>query len=268
MRLRLLLIIACFAAVFPTVQAAFAQQPFNTDDADVTDHHHWHLEVANEFDKLNDEALPSLRQNTFNFKFAYGVIKNVELGFDNQLLTIQNAPDPFQPRTAFGWGDADFSIKWKYHEEHEGSRLPALGASLSIEFPTGNEKKQLGSGLTDYALNFIVQKSLTKKTKLRINNGVVFAGNTLTGVEGVKTRGNVFTAASSLVRDFTSKWRLGTEIYFATTSNFNLGRSALQFLSGGNYAVRNNLTLDFALTGGFLAGAPRVGAQTGFSVNW
>lgn len=264
----MLLMIAFFAAVFSMVQAAFAQQPFNTDDADVTDHHKWHLEVANEFDKLNPENLPNLRQNTFNFKFAYGVIKNVEIGFDNQLITIQSAPDPFQPRTAFGWGDADFSIKWKYHEEHEGSRLPALGATLSIEFPTGNEKKGLGSGLTDYALNFIIQKSVTKKTKVRVNNGVVFAGNTQTGAVGIKTRGTVYTAATSVVRDFSTKWKLGTEVYFATTSNFNLGRSALQLLSGGNYALRENISFDFAVTGGFLAGAPRVGAQTGFSVNW
>jgi hypothetical protein len=162
----------------------------------------------------------------------------------------------------------DFSVKWKFHEEHNGSRLPALAASLGVEFPTGDEKLLLGSGLTDYAFNFIVQKSLTEKTKLRINNGVVFAGNTLTGVVGVKTRGNVLTAASSVVHDFSPRLKLGTEVYFATTSNFNLGRSAVQLLSGGNYALRNNLTLDFALTGGFLVGAPKVGGQVGFSVNW
>jgi hypothetical protein len=259
--LRVVLLLLCSSLLH-------AQQPFNTDDADVTEFHKWHLEAADEFDKLNPGNLPSLRQNTFNFKFAYGAFKNIELGLDNQLITIQNAPDPIQPRTAFGWGDMDFSVKWKYHEEKQGSRVPALAASLGVEFPTGDEKKQLGSGLTDYALNFIAQKSVTNTVKWRVNTGWVFAGNTLTGVIGVKTRGNVFTAATSLVRDFTSRLKLGGEVYFATTDNFNVGRSAVQMLSGGNYALRNNLTLDFAVTGGFLVGATRIGAQTGFSLNW
>jgi len=245
-----------------------AQQPFNTDDAEVTDFHKWHLEVADEFDKLNPSNLPSLRQNTFNFKFAYGAFKHVEVGLDNQLITIKNAPNPIQPHIAFGAGDMDFSVKWKYHEEKDGSRVPALAASLGMEFPTGDETRLLGSGLTDYALNFIAQKSITKATKWRVNAGWVFAGNTLTGVIGVKTRGNVFTAATSLVRDFTPRLKLGSEVYFASVDNFNLGRSAVQLLSGGNYALRNNLTFDFAVTGGFFIGAPRVGAQTGFSLNW
>jgi hypothetical protein len=264
-RPRLLLLIIL---LFIGLRTARAQQPFNTDDADVTDYHRWHLEVANEFDKLNPENLPSLHQNTVNFKFAYGAFRNVEVGLDNQLIAIHNAPDPIQPHIALGWGDMDFSVKWKFHEERAGSRTPALAASLGVEFPTGNEKLLLGSGLTDYALNFIAQKSLTDRTKLRTNAGWVFAGNTLTGVVGVKTRGNVFTLASSVVRDFTQRLKFGGEVYFATTDNFNLGRSAVQLLSGGNYALRNNLTLDFAFTGGFFAGAPKVGGQVGFSVNW
>jgi hypothetical protein len=214
------------------------------------------------------ENRPSLRQNTFNFKFAYGAFKNVEVGLDNQLITIQNAPDPIQPRTAFGFGDMDFSVKWRFHQETHGSRVPALAASLGVEFPTGDERKLLGSGLTDYALNFIAQKSVTERVKWRVNTGWVFAGNTLTGVIGVKTRGNVFTAATSLVRDFTPRLKLGSEVYFASVDNFNLGRSAVQLLSGGNYALRNNLTFDFAVSGGFFVGAPRVGVQSGFSLNW
>ena len=48
MRRRLLFLIFL---LFPALRVVRAQQPFNTDDADVTDHHRWHLEVANEFGK-------------------------------------------------------------------------------------------------------------------------------------------------------------------------------------------------------------------------
>jgi len=34
----------------------------------------------------------------------------------------------------------------------------------------------VGSGFADYFLNGILQKSLTKKTTLRLNGGILFAG--------------------------------------------------------------------------------------------
>src|SRR5215467_10217519 len=68
--------------------------------------------------------------------------------------------------TQFVRGDLDLGLKWEFHKESAGSPLPALGVSAYIEFPTGDPIQQLGSGLTDYWLNFIVQKSLSRKTRV------------------------------------------------------------------------------------------------------
>jgi len=248
---------------------ARAQAPFVTDDAEVVAKGHWHFEFNNEYDWLQKDAFPNLRQNAANFKTSFGILKGVEVGFDNQLLSISNAPSEFLPRKAFGYGDLDLSVKWHLRGEAKGFIWPAMAVSLNIELPTGDAKKQLGSGLTDYYLNGIVQKSLTDKTRLRLNGGIYFAGNTLTGAVGIRTtNGTVFTTGGSVVHDFTRKLDLGIEFVGAVSHNFDLGRGQLQTEIGGNYQLRRNLSLDFGVIGGFYQASPRVGPIVGFSVDF
>ena len=248
---------------------AAAQAPFYTDDIGVAEQGHLHLEANNEYDWLQKSAAPNLRQNTANLKVSYGLINNLEVGFDNQLITISNDVTPFLPETAFGYGDLDLSVKWNFRKESETDGWPAFAASLNIELPTGDSKQQLGSGITDYYLNAIAQKSLTDKLKLRINGGMYFAGNTLTGAVGIRnTRGVVFTGGTSLVRDFTTRLDLGFEVYGAVSHNFDLSRGQLQTQLGGNYKLRRNISLDFGIVGGFYQASPRVGPIIGFSVDF
>jgi hypothetical protein len=257
------------ALTFAICVSAAAQQPFITDDAEVTPKGKLHFECSNEFDQLRKSNFPNLRQNTANFKFAYGLRENMEVGLDNQILALYNGAAPNIPLTALGFGDLDFSVKYKFHKEKEGSWLPDLAASLGVEFPTGDSSKQLGSGLTDYVINGIAQKTLTQRIKLRLNGGFVAAGNTLTGVIGVRTRGTIYTGGLSVVRAFTPKLQLGAELTGALTSNFLLANGGqLQTQIGGNYELRKDFTLDFGLTNGFYATSPRVGAQLGFSINF
>ena len=181
-----------------------AQQPFYTDNSDVAAFHRWHVESNNEFDVLPRVNFPNLRQDTQTVKFSVGALQNCEIGLDFPLIAIFNASNS-RLGTPIGIGDTDFSIKYNFHKEHGGSNLPAFAVSLNIEPPTGNSRKQLGSGLTDYYLNSIFQKTLSPKYTLRINGGATFAGNTLTGAVGIKARGTIITGGASLVRQFTKK---------------------------------------------------------------
>src|SRR3954469_23661684 len=196
------------AVLLAAAATARAQQPFYTDDAHVADLHHWHIESNNEYDFLPKDSFPNLRQDTQTVKFSTGAFKNCEIGMDFPMITIFNQPG-FALGTPVGLGDMDVSIKYRFRKEKEGSRMPAFTASLNIEPPTGNPKKQLGSGLIDYYMNGVMEKTLTKRLTLRLNGGATFAGNTLTGPIGIKTRGTIFTGGTSLVRQFTPKLDLG-----------------------------------------------------------
>ena len=253
-----------FFAAFALVARIHAQQPFFNDDADVAQYHHWHLETNNEYDVVPRVSYPALRQDTQTIKFSYGLFSNCEVGMDFPFIAIFNARISGLG-TPLGIGDTDYSIKYNFRKEKSGSKWPAIAASLNIEPPTGNSRLRLGSGLIDYYLNSIFQKTLSSKNTLRVNAGATFAGNTLTGVVGINTRGTIFTGGASFTRQFTRRLDLGLEVYGGYTANLALGRGELQEQLGGNYEVSKGLTVDFGAIAGQAVGSPRRGFQLGFS---
>jgi hypothetical protein len=243
-----------------------AQLPFYTDDPAVTDPWKGHFEFFDEYDALQSAQFPDLRQNTANFRMNYGLPHHLELDVDAPYLTIGRAKGV---SSSTGAGDTDIGIKWNFRPVKQNSRSPGFGASLYVEFPTGDVREQLGSGLIDYWLNFIVQQPLSNKTRITGNGGFLFAGNTSTGVVGIDTtRGHVFTGGVSLLHDFTARLTLGGEVYGGVADNDQLGRSQLQGMAGGQYQIRNGLGLAFGLLGGKHVASPRIGFQIGFAVDF
>jgi hypothetical protein len=167
-----------------------------------------------------------------------------------------------------GIGDTNLSMKYNFLPEHENSRRPALAIALNLELPTGDTRRQLGSGLADFYMNGILQKSVSKNTKLRLNGGILFSGNETTGVLGIKTRGTVYTTGGSLVKRFTPKLQLGLELTTAVTKDLQLGKGQLQTLLGGNYQFKKNASFDFGIVAGKDAASPRAGVQLGLSIDF
>jgi len=243
-----------------------AQMPFYTDNADVTDEGTLHFESFNEFDGLQSAQYPDLRQNTANFKFNYGLPHGLELDFDFPYLAIYRASGT---QTSRGIGDTDMGIKWNFHRSTHPMSLPALSASLYIEFPSGDEHQELGSGVTDYWLNSIAQEPFSDKTRLNANIGFLFAGNTSTGVLGIQTtHGHVYTGGVSLLHDLTTRVTLGVEAYGAIADNRGLGKDQLQGLAGGQYQINPRTALTFAILGGSHIASPKIGGQVGFEVDF
>jgi len=260
---RLFSLICCILGL---AAAARSQLPFYTDDPDVTEPKVLHFEFFNEYDGLQSAQFPNLNKNTANFKLNYGLPHGLELDLDAPYLSIYRDGGA---QTSNGLGDTDLGIKWNFREAKAPLRGPALGASFYMEFPTGNVQQQLGSGLSDYWLNTIAQEPLSDKTRLTANFGFLFAGNTSTGVLGVQTtHGHVFTGGLSLLHDFTPRLTLGGEAYGGLADNSGLGKDQLQGLVGGQYTLRNGLSLAFGLLGGKYIASPRIGGQVGFAVDF
>jgi hypothetical protein len=246
--------------------ALLAQMPFYTDDAAVTDRRVMHFEFFNEYDALQSSQYPNLNQNTANFKLNYGFAYNLEGDIDVPYLSIYRST---AHENSAGMGDFDLGLKWGIRKASPNSHIPALAASLYIEFPTGNVRQQLGSGLQDYWLNSIAQEPFTDKTRLTANFGYLFAGNTSTGVIGVQTtRGHVYTGGLSLLHDFTPRLTVGAEAYGGLGDAGGLGKDQLQFLTGGSYQLRDGLSLTYAVLGGRYEASPRIGGQFGFAVDF
>ena len=245
---------------------ALAQLPFYTDDPAVTEPGKVHFEFFDEVDGLQRPQFPNLRQNTANYKLNVGLPHGLEVDFDTPYLAIYRATGT---DSSVGAGDLNLGIKWEIHKQSEKSWMPALAASLYIEFPTGDSAQQLGSGLSDYWLNLIAQKYVTEKIHLNGNLGYLFAGNTSTGVVGItNTRGHVVTGGVSILRDFNPRLTLGVEVYGGAANLEDLSRDQFQVMSGGEYKIRDGFSLTFGFIVGRYAASPRIGGQLGFSVDW
>lgn len=179
-----------------TCYLALAQQPFYTDDADVTERHRFHMEISNQLSWLQRSALPATKQNTTVFQLNYGLTQNFEIGMDGPLIGLYQQLTP----TTIGNGDFNLTFKLRLHPEDSKDGIPAITLSCAIETPTGSVQKQLGSGIADYGCNSVVQKQLALWT-LRVNNGAVFSGNTLTGLVGLRAKGFVYTGGASVTKE-------------------------------------------------------------------
>ena len=201
---------------------AWAQQPFYTDDADTTPAGKFHMEISNQYSVLQRLNFPNLRQNATVFQVNYGLTEWLEVGMDSPLLAIFNAAHTVEPRIPVGIGDTNVTAKLKLR--HEGKRAPALTLAFAIETPTGDTATSLGSGVADYGVNSVLQKKLSEVWTVRINNGVLFSGNTLTGVVGLAARGVVYFGGTSVTRQVTTKLLLGVEVNGAYTKKDEVGK--------------------------------------------
>jgi hypothetical protein len=243
-----------------------AQMPFYTDDSAVTEPGKFHVEVFDEIDGLQSSQLPDLRQNTANLKLNFSPVRHLEIDMDAPYIAIYRAPGS---ETSRGVGDTNLGAKWNVRETSPDSRVPALAVSFYVEFPTGDARQELGSGLTDYWLNFILQEPLSNETRVNVNLGILFAGNTSTGVVGIQTRrGQVYTGGISLLHDVSPRLTLGAEVYGGISDSVGLDRTQLQAMFGAQYAVRNGVTLCLGILGGTYGSTPRIGGQLGLSIDF
>jgi len=260
---RILVSVAGAICLCAVASSGRSQQPFVTDDADVTEKGKLHFEFINEFDRLPRSSLPVKYQNETRSTLEYGLMKNVEVGITGHFLTLVSENSP---RLVSGIGDTELSVKYNFRRERSDSSLPALTITGFIQFPTGNASRSLGSGVTDYGVRGVAQKTFKKKNIFRVNGGYLFAGNTLIGVLGIsQVRGHVFTGSASYVRKINDRLQLGGELSGAVTDRFDLSEGQLQTQIGGNYQINKKTTLDFGVIAGRFAASPRFGFQLGFS---
>ena len=260
---------ACFLiGIVFSATSVHAQLPFSTDDADTTPKGKFHVELSNEYDWLQRSSFPGRRQNTFLFSLNYGVTDRIDLNVSAPFIRISNDRTSILGNPS-GIGDVQFGVKAKLIDEREGSKLPAIAMVFYVDAPTGSTRKQIGSGLTDYWLYGVLQKSFTKRTTGRLNAGILFAGDSSSGLIGIRTsRGQVFTGNGSLVRNFTPRLRLGAELFGAVTNTFDLTRGQLVGQVGGGYLLNEKLEVTFGALAGRFAASPRLGIQVGMAYDF
>ena len=242
---------------------ANAQQPFVVDDAEVTLRRAWHVEVSSQVDWLKREARPFRWQNTLEWELDYGLTDRVELSA--LLPVISLVSDGPGSRTAVGIGDTSFGLKRRFTRDPLATH--AYAGSLTVEFPSGARSRSLGSGLVDYGMNLISQHRLHDTVVLRVNGGLILAGNTQMGAVGIKERGPIVTGGTSVVVGVSSRVTLGAESMVFYSRKATLGGSYVGWQIGANVKMKEGTTLDAGILSGWFDGSPRLGVQVGASID-
>jgi hypothetical protein len=152
---------------------------------------------------------------------------------------------------ARGIGDSSLSVKWRC-PAREKARL-TWAVSVSLEFPTGNSRKGLGSALLDYGTHLVAQVRLPDRWTLRGNIGAILAGNWQIGAVGIHVRGPVVWSGASLVRAVGGA-QVGGEAVFVHSPEASVGGSAASVQLGGNLPLGERTSLDFGILRGWLTG--------------
>jgi hypothetical protein len=255
---------ALVGALFLGAAPLHAQMPFYTDDTVLTPTKTLHFEVFDEYDGLQSSQFPDERQNTSNFKMNMSPFSHLELDVDFPYLTIQRASGS---DSSHGVGDTNLGAKWNFAASSDPNAA-TYAMSFYVEFPTGSAARGLGSGLTDYWLNFILQKPLSETTRINGNLGLLFAGNTSTGAVGIQTRrGQVYTGGISMLHDVTPRLTLGGELYGGVSDGAGGDKTQLQAMLGAQYAIRDGLSLCLGILGGKYGATPQIGGQLGIAID-
>ena len=132
--------------------------------------------------------------------------------------------------------------------------------------PTGSSARGLGSSLVDVGITLGSQHRVTETLTLRVNGGIVAAGNTQTGALGIRRRGAILTAGTSMLAAVSRRVALGVEAVGAWSQHTTLGGSFIGWQLGGNVLLRPGVTLDWGAIGGRTEASPALALQVGCSI--
>jgi outer membrane putative beta-barrel porin/alpha-amylase len=134
------------------IQFIYAGPPYDTDDPQPVDFHHWEIYwssigLRNSYAAMG--TLPHLEVN-------YGVIPNVQLHVIAPLSFYKVA----EGKTNYGYGDTEFGVKCRFINKDSGNFQ--VGIFPLVEAPTGNSNENLGNGKAQVYLPLWIQGTIGK----------------------------------------------------------------------------------------------------------
>ncbi len=246
--------------VLSGVPAAHAGPPFQTDDPDPVDYHHFEMYAF----ELSDGTGKNAGGTDF-FIPAYEVNYGAAPGLQLHLIVPMDIS--FAPSGGpTNFGISDIETGFKYRLVKEAKYIPEVGIFPFFELPSGNSAKGLGVGSTWYRMPLWLQKSWGPADTQWTSYGG--AGEVVVSSGGYANGYKDYPFAGLLVqRQLNKKWTLGAELFGhgaegeAATST----RADTMLDLGGIYAFSDGFDLLFA-AGRSIYGQPET--YTYLSLYW
>jgi len=231
--------------LFSTV--VFAARPLTTDDAGTVEKGKFQVETGFDFTRQDNHD----KEFTPSMTLTYGLFERMDLGVGTAYLFFNPAEGERQN------GFADTGLKVKYRLVDDKDWIPAFAVSGTLKIPTANESKGLGSGKTDFNINVIFTKNLSKRWALYLNLGYAFIGE-----HGANNEFNYSLAGQFVLSD---KWTLVGEITGVNNFNGHKNDDPFSGLLGIQHMFSDNLVWDAGVEIGMNKAAPDFRLTTGLT---
>jgi len=221
--------------------AGIENTPLNTDDANTLDKGAFSVSAGGVFTKSRGGD----KETDINVDIGYGITEKLEI----------TAGFPFvfsDPKTG-GWekGVGDISLRPELRILKE-KKFPALSVASTVKFDSGNKKKGLGSGETDYSLSLQTTKEFEPLT-FHFNLGHIFIGE----AKGENLDNVIFYNFASEYA-LTEQFVLVGEIIGETNSDPMATDDPLEMLIGATYDTPSKVTFYSGLGGGLSDASPDI----------
>ena len=237
---RILSLLLFLLPLFST--SAFAAHPLITDDTGTQGKGRFQLEVNSEVN-YDKESEAGVKTKTTGGEVAtmlsYGITENVDvvLGIPYQWFKVKEDGEIISMEK--GLSDISVELKWRFYERDGWSFALKPGAT----FPTGNEKKDLGTGRVTYSIFFITTKEI-EPLAFHLNLGYMRNENKL---DERKDIWHISLASElKLIKDL----RLVTNIGMERNPDRTSHKHPAFILGGFIYSISENLNMDIGMKGG------------------
>lgn len=228
---------------------ALAGPPFQTDDPQPVDFHHYEAYAFGTFDHTHGGTGAQFPA----FEFNVGAAPNLQL---HLVVPMAYAAADGQS-TQYGVGDMELGMKYRFVNESAHGWLLMVGVFPMVEVPSGDAARGLGNGSTWARLPLWIQKDIGTWTTY---GG---AGYTINRAPGMRD----YPFAGWLVqRTLNKKWTLGGELFGQGAQEVD-GRGSTYFDAGGYYSFTPGFQLLF-MGGHTVAGEPHTIGYLGLYWTW
>jgi len=234
--------------VFLFSTSAFAARPLTTDDTGTVERGKFQLETGFDFARQENHD----RELSPSMTLSYGLFERMDMGIGSGYLFVH----PAEGNNENGFGDTEVKIKYRLMDEKDW--LPSFAVSGKVKIPTASESKGLGSGKTDFGINLIFTKNLSKRWVFHINAEYTFIGE-----HGMNNEFNYSVAGQFIISD---KWALVGEIVGVNNFNGRRGDDPLSGLLGTYYLITDNMVCDAGVEIGINKAAPDFRLTTGLTL--
>lgn len=226
---------------------AFAGPPFQTDDPEPVDFHHYEAYAFGTWDHTGGATNAILP----GFEFNVGAAPNLQLHIVVPMAYAATGP------TQYGAGDIELGAKYRFFDQSEHGWRPMVGVFPMLEAPSGDASRGLGNGQTWARLPLWIQKDVGAWTTY--GGG----GYTINRAPGMRD----FPFAGWLLQRVLNKhWTLGGEV-FGQGAPQAAGRASTFVDAGGYYNFNPGFSLLF-MAGHTVAGESHAIGYLGLYWTW